>query len=140
MDDLDRRLIGLLRDNARLPVATLAQHLGVSRGTVQNRIDRLVADGDILGFTLRLGGDEDPGLVRAITMVQEQTKNATSVIEALRRIPEARAIHTTNGRWDIAVDMVAASLADLDEALTLIRRIDGVVSTETIILLTTHKI
>ncbi|MDY0241047.1 MAG: Lrp/AsnC family transcriptional regulator [Rhodospirillaceae bacterium] len=140
MDDLDRRLIALLRDNARLPVATLAQDLGVSRGTVQNRIDRLVADGRILGFTLRLGGDEDPGLVRAITMVQEQTKNAASVIEALRQIPEARAIHTTNGRWDIAVDMVADSLADLDEALTLIRRIDGVVSTETIILLTTHKI
>ena len=47
MDDTDRRLIALLRDNARLPVATLAHRLKVSRGTVQNRIDRLTADGEM---------------------------------------------------------------------------------------------
>ena len=51
MDDTDRRLIALLRENARVPVATLAHLLKVSRGTVQNRIDRLTADGVIGGFT-----------------------------------------------------------------------------------------
>jgi predicted ArsR family transcriptional regulator len=54
MDDTDRRLIALLRQNARLPVATLAELLKVSRGTVQNRIDRLTDDGVISGFTVRL--------------------------------------------------------------------------------------
>ena len=52
LDDLDLRLIGLLRDDGRLPTATLARRLGVSRGTVQNRMDRLMRDGVILGFAL----------------------------------------------------------------------------------------
>ena len=139
MDDLDRRLIGLLRDNARLPVASLAQHLGVSRGTVQNRLDKLVERGDILGFSVRLKTESAAGGVRAVTLIQEQTKNASGVIKALRLIPEAVAIHTTNGRWDIMVELSAESLDALDTALSLIRRIDGVVTTETLILLTRYK-
>ena len=51
MDDLDRRLIGLLSEDARLPSATLARRLAVSRGTVQNRVERLGASGVLLGFT-----------------------------------------------------------------------------------------
>lgn len=139
MDDLDRRLIGLLRDNARLPVASLALHLGVSRGTVQNRIDKLVASGEILGFTVRLKSEEMTSGVRAITLISEHTKNVKSVVQALRQIPEARAIHTTNGRWDIMVEMAADDLATLDAALSQVRRIGGVVSTETLVLLTGYK-
>lgn len=139
MDDLDRRLIGLLRDNARLPVASLAQHLGVSRGTVQNRLDRLVERGDILGFSVRLREQDAGHGVRAITLISEQAKNVGGVMRGLRQIPEAKAIHTTNGRWDIMVEMTAENLAALDAALTLVRRIDGVVSTETLILLTQFK-
>jgi DNA-binding Lrp family transcriptional regulator len=139
MDDLDRRLIGLLRDNARLPMASLAQHLGVSRGTVQNRLDKLLSHGEILGFTVRMRSEETTAGVRAITLISEQSKNAGAVLKALRQIPEAKAIHSTNGRWDIMVEMAAADLAALDKALTLIRRIEGVVSTETLILLTQFK-
>ena len=139
MDDLDRRLIGLLRDNARLPVASLAQHLGVSRGTVQNRIDKLVASGEILGFSVRLKSEEMTHGVRAVTLIHEQTKNVKTVVQALRQIPEARAIHTTDGRWDVMVEIVADDLAALDAALSQVRRIEGVVSTETLILLTGYK-
>ncbi|MEJ2228655.1 MAG: Lrp/AsnC family transcriptional regulator [Alphaproteobacteria bacterium] len=139
MDDLDRRLIGLLRDNARLPMASLAQHLGVSRGTVQNRLDKLLSQGEILGFTVRMRSEETIAGVRAITLISEQTKNTSAVLKALRQIPEAKAIHTTNGRWDIMVEMAADDLTALDTALTLIRRIEGVVSTETLILLTQFK-
>lgn len=141
MDNLDRRLIALLRDNARLPIASLAQHLGVSRGTVQHRLDKLVERGDILGFSVRMKTDEpaDARGVRAVTLIQEQTKNVAGVIKALRLIPEVRAIHTTNGRWDIMAEMAAETLDTLDAAISLIRRIEGVVSTETLILLTRYK-
>ena len=54
MDTTDRRLISLLRDNARMSVAAMAKSLGVSRGTVQNRLARLEADGTVLGYTVRL--------------------------------------------------------------------------------------
>ena len=110
MDDTDRRLIALLRDNARLPVATLAQLLKVSRGTVQNRVDRLVAGGVIGGFTLRLKPEAEPQRVRAITMVAVDGEHATAVIKALRGIPEVQALHTTNGRWDIVAELGMDSL------------------------------
>ena len=54
MDELDRQLIALLRNDGRTPAVTLAKALKVSRGTVQNRIDRLTARGVIVGFTVRL--------------------------------------------------------------------------------------
>jgi DNA-binding Lrp family transcriptional regulator len=139
MDDLDRRLIALLRENARLPVSLLAKRLEVARGTVQSRLDRLVEQGEILGFTVRLRSQEAAAGVRAITLVREQAKSASSAAKALRRIIEARTIYTANGRWDLVVEMTADSLSALDEALSQIRRIEGVVSTETIILLTPLK-
>jgi DNA-binding Lrp family transcriptional regulator len=140
MDDTDRRLIALLRDNARLPVATLAQLLKVSRGTVQNRIDRLVAGGVIGGFTLRLKPEAEPQRVRAITMVAVDGEHATAVIKALRGIPEVQALHTTNGRWDIVAELGMDSLEAFDQALQRIRLIKGIANSETSLLLSTHKI
>lgn len=140
MDDTDRRLIALLRDNARLPVATLAQLLKVSRGTVQNRIDRLTADGVIGGFTLRLKPEAEPQRVRAITMVAVDGEHATAVIRALRGIPEVQALHTTNGRWDIVAELGMDSLEAFDQALQRIRLIKGIANSETSLLLSTHKI
>ncbi|HXZ00826.1 MAG TPA: Lrp/AsnC family transcriptional regulator [Stellaceae bacterium] len=140
MDDTDRRLIALLRDNARLPVASLAQLLKVSRGTVQNRIDRLLAEGVIGGFTLRLKPEAEPQRVRAITMVAVDGEHASAVIRALRGIPEVQALHTTNGRWDIVVELGVDSLEAFDQALQRIRLIKGISNSETSLLLSTHKI
>ena len=140
MDDIDRRLIGLLRENARLPVATLAQLLNVSRGTVQNRIDRLTADGVIGGFTVRLKPEAEPGRVRAITMVAVEGEHTAAVLKALRGIPEVQALHTTNGRWDIVVELGVESLEAFDQALQRIRLIKGISNSETNLLLATHKV
>jgi DNA-binding Lrp family transcriptional regulator len=140
MDDTDRRLIAALRDNARLPVATLARMLKVSRGTVQNRIDRLTGDGIIGGFTLRLKPEAEPRRVRAITMVAVEGERAAAVIKALRGIPEVQALHTTNGRWDIVVELGVDSLEAFDQALQQIRLIKGIAGSETSLLLSTHKI
>jgi DNA-binding Lrp family transcriptional regulator len=140
MDDTDRRLIGLLRENARLPVATLARRLKISRGTVQNRIDRLIANGAISGFTVRLRPDVEPQRVRAITMVAVDGEHANAVLKSLRNIPEVQALHTTNGRWDIVVELGVESLEAFDQALQRIRLIKGISSSETSLLLSTHKI
>ncbi|HEX3503034.1 MAG TPA: Lrp/AsnC family transcriptional regulator [Xanthobacteraceae bacterium] len=140
MDDTDRRLIALLRENARLPVATLARLLKVSRGTVQNRIDRLTTDGAIVGFTVRLKPDAEPQRVRAITMVAVDGEHAASVLKSLRGIPEVQALHTTNGRWDIVAELGVDSLEAFDQALQRIRLIKRISSSETSLLLSTHKI
>ena len=140
MDDTDRRLIALLRENARVPVATLAHLLKVSRGTVQNCIDRLTADGVISGFTVRLKPEAEPQRVRAITMVAVDGEHATAVVKALRGLPEVLALHTTNGRWDIVVELGVDSLEAFDHALQHIRLVKGISSSETSLLLSTHKI
>ena len=140
MDDTDRRLIALLRENARVPVATLAHRLKVSRGTVQNRIDRLTADGVIGGFTVRLKPEAEPQRVRAITMVAIDGEQATAVVKTLRGLPEVHGLHTTNGRWDIVVELGVDSLEAFDQALQRIQLIKGISNSETSLLLSTHKI
>ena len=140
LDDTDRRLLALLRDDARRSASSLAAALGVSRGTVQNRIARLLRGGAIQGFTVRLRLDaERAGAVRAITTVEIHGRTAAGVLKALRGLPEVRALHTTNGRWDVVAELGAESLEALDRALNRIRMLAGVANTETSILLSTQK-
>ena len=137
MDDLDRRLIALLRADARQPVAALAQALKVSRATVQNRIDRMTAKGEIAGFTVRLNPEAEAGRVRAIMMIDVEGERAASVVRALGQRPEVERVHTTNGRWELVVELNTPTLADFSQALDAIRLTPGIASSETSILLKT---
>ncbi len=139
LDDLDLRLIGLLRDDGRLPTATLARRLGVSRGTVQNRMDRLMRDGVILGFAARLRSEAARGAVRAIVCVELRSADMRAVVAALRRMPDVGRVHSTNGRWDLVAEIDTATLASLDATLTAIRALKAVANSETSILLAELK-
>ncbi len=136
LDALDRTLIGLLRADGRAPVSRLAEALGVSRGTVQNRLDRLVDEGVIVGFTVRLREDLDEDVVRAMMVIRLVGQSTTTVVRQLRGMPEVRAVHTTNGAWDLMAEIAVASLPDLDRVLSAIRSIHGIENSETSILLT----
>jgi len=140
MDSKDLRLIGLLRENARAPVAQLAKQLGVSRGTVQNRIDKLVENHVLLGFTVRTASEVAAHRVRAVMMISVEGDRSEAIIKALRGYPEVRELHTTNGRWDIVAEIGAESLESFDEVLRSIRTIKGVSNSETSLLLSTHKV
>ena len=140
MDDTDRELIGLLRDNARTPVVSLAQKLRVARATVQNRLVRLEKEGTILGYTLRLKPTTEGARVRALMTVAVEGNRATEVLAALRGHPHVYSLHTTNGRWDIVAELRADTLEEFDRVLNAIRRISGIATTETSILLSTHKV
>ncbi|MBN8535122.1 MAG: Lrp/AsnC family transcriptional regulator [Rhizobiales bacterium] len=135
-DDLDQRLIAELRADARLPALTLSRRLGVSRGTIQNRIARLRRDKVILGFTVRLGDAVEGNAIRAVTMIEIRSGDTRSVIAALKRLPEVAALHSTHGRWDLVASLVASDLSALDQALAAIRQVPGVSASETTILMT----
>jgi DNA-binding Lrp family transcriptional regulator len=139
MDDTDRKLIAILRDDARTAVATLAKRLGVSRGTVQNRIDRMMREGAVLGFTLRLPPDTDGHRVRAVMSIAVEGERSSAVVAALRGFPEIEAVHATNGRWDLLAELNAESLGAFSAALDGIRQIKGIATTETSILLATTR-
>jgi DNA-binding Lrp family transcriptional regulator len=139
LDDIDYRLLAILRDNARTPVTSLAHALGVSRGTVQNRIDKLVQNGVIRGFTVRLKPEAGPHAIRAMTLIQVAGQKADSVIRDLRGYPEVRALYTTNGKWDIVAEIETGHLEQFDQVLRRIRMIGGIAGTETSILLSSYK-
>lgn len=140
LDDTDRQLISLLRDDARLSVSALAGKLRVSRGTVQNRLARLEERGVIAGYTVRLRQAAQPTRVRAWMTIVVEGSSTPEVIRALRGEPAVTALHSTNGRWDIVAEISADHLEAFDRALGRIRLIKGIVNTETHILLSTHKI
>ena len=139
MDDTDRKLIGLLRNDARASVASLAKALGVARGTVQNRMSRLAADGTIVGYTVRLKPDVEEQRMRAFMTVSVEGNQVDAVLKSLRGEPSVAALHSTNGRWDIVAELRADSLEGFDRALARIRLIDGISQTETSLLLSTFK-
>jgi len=138
MDETDRKLISLLRANARTPVAALASALKVSRGTVQNRIDRMLGRGDIGGFTIRV--PDDAGRVRAVMAIAVEGERSGAVLRALRGFPEVRAVHMTNGRWDMIAELETDSLEGFSNALDGVRLIEGIAATETSLLLKTHQV
>ena len=140
MDEIDRKLVALLRTNARTPVAVLSKALKVSRGTVQNRIDRMMAAGAILGFTLRVRPDAEAERVRAIMAIAVEGERSGAVLKALRGFPEIDAVHMTNGRWDMLAELNAASLSDFSRLLDGVRLIEGISATESSLLLTTHHL
>jgi DNA-binding Lrp family transcriptional regulator len=139
MDETDRRLVTLLRANARAPIAALAKTLKVSRGTVQNRIDRMIARGDIVGFTLRVRAEAQAERVRAIMAIAVEGERSGAVLRRLRGFPEVQAVHMTNGRWDMIAELETDSLSGFSAALDTIRLIEGISATETSLLLTTHR-
>jgi DNA-binding Lrp family transcriptional regulator len=139
MDDLDRDLLSALRHNARTAVSSLAAMTGVSRATVSARIDRLVETGTITSFTIRTGHETRAAGVRAIVMIEVFGRLADKVADQLRGLPQVRALHSTNGKWDFIAELEDRDLASFDETLRRIRLIDGINTTESNILLKTSK-
>jgi DNA-binding Lrp family transcriptional regulator len=139
MDDLDQRLIACLRDDARAPTTALAKALGVSRATVQSRIDRLRSSGVLLGFTVRLQPEAVAGHIRALTSIEVEGPRSEAVLRALRAVPAVTAVHTTNGRWDFVAELETVNLEAFSQALDAIRVIQGIATTETSLLLKSHR-
>ncbi|MEO6790534.1 MAG: Lrp/AsnC family transcriptional regulator [Ornithinibacter sp.] len=135
LDDLDRRLISALRADGREPVSALARRLGVSRATVNSRIERLLDSGTILGFSVRVQDDRDPDTIRAVALIEVQGRSTTTAINQLRGLPEVHALHTTNGGWDLVAELRTGTLAEFDAVMGQIRSVEGVVNSETSLLL-----
>ncbi|WP_197918003.1 Lrp/AsnC family transcriptional regulator [Thiosulfatihalobacter marinus] len=139
MDDVDRRLISALRHDARASLSDLAILLGVSRTTVRGRIERLRQRGDIVGFTVVLQDDTKRDPVRGLMMLGIEGRGTDRIVRQLTGLTAVRAIHSTNGRWDLILELGTDTLEALDEVLAQIRRLDGVATSETNLLLATRK-
>ena len=120
MDKKDHGLISAPRENARASLSDLAHRLGVSRTTVRSRIERLQQRGDILGFTVVLKDDAIHDPVRGIMMIGIEGRGTDRIVRQLTGLPELRAVHSTNGRWDVIAEIGTNSLEDFDSTLAQI--------------------
>ena len=139
MDDIDQRLIGLLRQNARMSIADLAHKLSVSRGTVNNRLRKLEDSQVIVGYTIKLRPEAEPERIKAWMGVLVEGNTTRQVIASLLGEPGVVALHDTNGRWDLLAEIEASSMKELSEVLERIRLISGIRSTETNIHLASYR-
>ena len=140
MDEIDHQLLSLLRQDARLPVASLAAKLGVSRGTVTNRIRRLEDASVIVGYTVRLRPDVQRNEIKAWMSIAVEGNQTRTVIASLLGEPGVATLHDTNGRWDLLAELRAENLQDLAKVLERIRLLKGISNTETSIHLETYRL
>jgi DNA-binding Lrp family transcriptional regulator len=136
---MDRRLIALLRQDARAAIATLAAKLGVSRGTITNRLRKLEDDGVIVGYAVQLRPDAQPNQIRAWMGVRVEGNQTRAVVASLLGEPGVAALHDTNGRWDLLAELRAESNTELSAVLERVRLIKGIANTETSILLASFR-
>jgi len=136
LSDKDEALIGLLKINAREPVASLARKLGVSRSTVQDRLSRLERSGTITGYQVRLNEKSSNGIQAFVEITVEPARLAGILVE-LKSIANIETIHTVSGKFDL-VGVVRADTAGLiDEVLDKIGAIAGISRTSSAIILST---
>jgi DNA-binding Lrp family transcriptional regulator len=140
MDAVDHQLLSLMRQDARTTVATLAHKLGVSRGTVTNRITKLEDAGVIVGYTVRLRPDAQPQGIAAWMSIAVEGNTTRAVIDSLLGEPGVASLHDTNGRWDLLAELRAANLSELSQVLERIRLVRGISNTETSIHLDTYRL
>lgn len=139
MDKTDNELIAALRHDARASLSDLSARLGLSRTTVRARIDKLRTRGDILGFTVVLREDTLRDPVRGLMMIAIEGGGTERIMRKLQGMSALRAVHSTNGRWDVIVEIGTDTLESFDAVLFSIRRLEGVVASETSLLLSTRK-
>jgi len=138
LDDTDRALLALLRDDARMPTAVLARRLKLSRTTVQSRMARLERAHVIAGYTVAVSAEAEAGLVRAHVLITLEPRKAAPIEAALRRIPEVRTLHSVSGPFDLIAVVAAASIGELDRLIDRIGMLDGVERTTSAIVLSTR--
>ena len=138
LDATDHMLLNLLRENARSSTAELARNLGLSRTTVQSRIERLERGGVVAGYTVKLADEVEAGLVRTFVLITRAPRQTKVIEAALRRLPEVRTLHSVSGPFDLLAIVAAASIGELDAVIDRIGLLEGVERTTSAIVLSTR--
>lgn len=137
LDELDRNILSLLSQDARLSVTALARRLKLARSTVQTRLERLEGNGTIAGYSLRLGETAKANRIRATVLLVIDPRSLPAIMARLKLLPQIERIHSTSGRIDLLLQLVTESTSELDATLDRIGSLEGVRSSESLIHLAT---
>ncbi len=135
LDDPDKRLLALLREDARLSTAELARRLGLARTTVVERVNRLANRGVISGFTVRMNPRYEARLLRVHVLLDVDPKKGESVVAALKAMPQVKAVHAISGAFDSLAFVEGETTEEIDGVLDAIGQVPGVGKTQSSLVL-----
>ena len=137
-DSNEYKIIQILKKNARLPISSISHEIGVSRVTVQKKIQKLEENGIITGYTAKLNSDSFSHKVKGWILVNAEANKEEKAIKSMMKLPEITGLYTTNGKWDLAAEITSTNLEDFDRTISALRSINGVLETETSLLLSSR--
>ena len=136
-DRIDELILGILKENSRTSNTDIATKLILSESAVRRRIENLKSNGRIRKFTVEVS---DRGMSSAITWVSVNPSIPTKqVSEKMRNVKGVEVVYETAGQFDVAAIITGANIADVNKTIEGIRRIDGVISTNTTMVLRTIR-
>jgi DNA-binding Lrp family transcriptional regulator len=132
MDETDKKLLGLLEANSRRTNLELAKALGVSEGTIRNRIAKLVKTGVVEKFTVEFSAQ---GLKAVILCTTEAKTPTASIASRVREIRGVRRVIEVSGNFDLVAEVTAISSDDLNRIVEAMRKTKGVKETQSMLVL-----
>ena len=136
LDDIDRQMIDILRKDARRSAPQLASDIGMGRATAYNRLDRLIDEGIITGFTARVDHEAVGQTVAALLLINVEQGEWHQISEVLASLAGTEWMGVTAGQWDHAMIVRADSLDHLrDVVLQQLQQVEGVRAVQTVVLL-----
>jgi len=135
MDDLDERIIEILKKDSRRPFVEIAEQLQVSEGTIRSRVRRMMDDGIIKGFTIRTSSKNVKAMVEIRVDVNTDTDSVAKTLAAQEGVTE---VYEVTGDQDIIAIVDVESSQQLNDIIEKARRYDNILSTRTRLILKEH--
>lgn len=133
MDETDRKILRILKDDGRAGYGEIGVQIGLSEGAVRKRIKTLTEMGVIRKFTLKIGIAEG---AEAVTLLATNPSCPTQEVSSkIREIPGVETLYEVTGEYDIVAVISGMSVAEVNECIEKIRRVDGIMKTNTMIVL-----
>lgn len=133
MDDTDRQILRILKDDGRAGYGQIGKKVGLSEGAVRKRIKTLVDSGVIRKFTVKVGVSEG---AEAITLLATNPSFPTRVVsERIRAIRNVETTYEVTGEYDIVAVISGMNVTEVNECIEKIRLVDGIMKTNTMIVL-----
>jgi DNA-binding Lrp family transcriptional regulator len=133
MDETDKEILRILKDDGRAGYSDIGKQIGLSEGAVRKRIKTLTDTGVIRKFTVKVGVAEG---AEAITLLATNPSHPTQdVSNKIREIPNVETLYEVTGEYDIVAVISGMSVAEVNECIEKIRRVEGIMKTNTMIVL-----
>ena len=132
-DKVDEKIIGYLKEDSRESFVYIGKKLKLSESAVRRRVKNLVDSGTIKKFTVELGEQNNTS---AIVLVSVDSATDTSKVSLkLAKLDGVKTVYEITGQYDITTIMSATSIAEINNTIDALRKISGVVDTNTVIIL-----